>query len=132
CVLANKLCRLAIGQVKDVVEDQHLAIAIWSRADADSRALYLLGDNSCDLPRNPLQHDREDARAVQSDCIFHQPFDSAKALALHAISAHDMHRLRGESDVSHNGNLGIEQPMDESHALIAAFDLHRFSSAVFE
>src|SRR5690348_9454065 len=34
--------------------------------------------------------------------------------------------------MSHDGNLCVEQPMNQAHAFFATFDLHGFGTAVFE
>src|SRR5579872_1665495 len=107
-VAANKLSRRGKGQVQDVVEDKHLAVAVWPCADANRWSLNLGGNQSGDFPRNAFEHQESYARTIQSHRIAHELFDCGQRLALHLVAAHYIHRLRGKSDMAGDGNLRVD------------------------
>ena len=45
-------------------------------------------------------------------------------LALHLEAAHGVHRLRGEAEVAHHRDLGVDERLDHRQPLAAAFELH--------
>src|SRR6185437_12814762 len=131
-VLANEFCRLPVRQVDEVMNDQHLAIALRSSPDPDRCATDFFGDHRRNFTRDSFEDDGEDARPVEGHCVAHQSLDGSDGLALHAVSAHHVHRLRRESDVSHYGNFSVEQPVDQAHPLLSAFNFHRLGTTIFD
>ncbi len=74
-VSAHELCRRFKCQIQNVVEHQHLAIAIRAGADADGRRLHLGRDHGRDFARNAFKIDAGHSRAVQSNGVTHELFD---------------------------------------------------------
>ena len=50
---------------------------------------------------------------------------SREGFALHAMAAHAMHRLRRQANVTHHGNLGLDQRAHQLGTTAPAFYLHR-------
>ena len=44
--------------------------------------------------------------------------------ALHLEAAHGVHRLRGEAEVAHHRDLGVDDRLDHREPLAAALELH--------
>ena len=59
-----------------------------------------------------LEHDGETPRLRQRHCIRQQLLGSGGLAALHLVTTHGVHRLRGEPKVTHHRDLGVE---DRSH-----------------
>src|SRR5271154_2675617 len=113
------------------MEDQHLAIAIRTRANADRGRLNFGCDHSRDFARNALKIDTSDAGTIERDRIAHKLLDGIQSLALDFITPHYIHRLRSKPDVSGNRNLSVDHPPNHIGALLAAFHLDRLRSAFF-
>src|SRR5260370_13230590 len=60
-VMANKFCRLSESQVDEVVEDQHLAVAIRTSADANGRRFDLSRNHGRDFAWNAFSHNARHA-----------------------------------------------------------------------
>src|SRR5581483_10715441 len=120
------------GQVQNVVKDQHLAIAVRARTDTDCRGLHFGRDHGCDLAWNSFEVNAGDAGSVERGSIAHELLDVAERLALHLVSAHDIHRLRGKADVACHRNFRVDDAPDQISPLLAAFDLDRFCSSLLD
>ena len=118
-------------QIDQVVEDQHLAIAIRPGADADGWRFDLGRDHGRDFARNAFEINASHAGAIERNRIAHELLDRVQRLALNLVAAHDVDRLRREPDVSGDGNLGVDHAADHVHALLAAFHLDRLGAAFF-
>ena len=131
-VLANEFCRRHKAQVEQIVQHQHLAIALWPGANADGRNGQLGGDHGAHLPRHAFQHHAEAARALHCDGIAHELLDGGQRFALHLIAAHGVQRLRRKPDVSHDRNFRVAQAHDQLAALLSALDLHRLGAGFLD
>src|SRR6266481_7820469 len=80
-VAANEFCRLSERQIDEVVENQHLAVAIWTSADADSRRFDLSRNHGRNFARNAFKHNAGHAGAVERDRIAHELLDAVQSLA---------------------------------------------------
>src|SRR5271163_1927022 len=74
-IAANELCRLREREIQNVVEDEHLAVAVRASADADSRSGDLGRDHVGDFAWNAFENQKGYARAIKSDGIAHKLFD---------------------------------------------------------
>ena len=83
-----------------------------------------------DLVGHALEHDGE-AAGVRRAPWRRRPARSAASalLALHLEAAHGVHRLRGEAEVAHHRDLGVDDGLDHRHALAAALELHAWAPA---
>ena len=59
------------GDAEQVVDDQHLRVAIGAGADADGGRFDFRGNHGCDLARNAFKHNAADAGAVERNRIAH-------------------------------------------------------------
>src|SRR5258708_10097180 len=91
-VAANEFCRLSESQVDEVVEDQHLAVAIRTSADANGRRFDLSRNHGRDFAWNAFKHNTGHAGAVKRDRIPHKLLDAVQSLALNFIAAHHIDR----------------------------------------
>src|SRR5579864_872126 len=119
-VAADEFRRRPEGQVQDVVEHKHLAVAARAGANADRRSANFAGDHVGNFARNSLQENAGDSGTVERGGITHEVFDIAKRLALYLESAHTVHGLRSEPDMSGDWNFGVQNARDEIDALFAA------------
>src|SRR5438876_7526018 len=71
-IAAHKFGRWAEGQVQDVVEDEHLAIALRSSSDADSWSWHFRRDHGGDFPRNAFEINAGHASAIKCYGIAHE------------------------------------------------------------
>ena len=110
------------------MEDEHLAVAAGTGADADRGDVDRLGDQRGDLVGHPLEHQGEAAGGLEGLGVLHQGERRLGLLALHPEAAHGVHRLRGEAEVAHHGDLGVDDGLDDRHPLGAALELHRLGA----
>ena len=122
---------MAKGQIEQIVEHQHLAVAIRSGADADGGSVDLGRDHGGDFARDAFEIHAGHAGAVERDSIAHELFDAAERLALHLVAAHHVDRLRGEADVPGDRNFGVDDAADQVDAFFPAFDLDDFGAGFF-
>src|SRR5438445_9217897 len=101
-----ELCRRSEGEVQDVVKDEHLAIAARASAYANGRGMDFAGNQVRDFARNSFQENAGHSSAVEGGGIAHELLDIGQRLALDFVSAHAVHGLRSEADVSSDGNFG--------------------------
>src|SRR5271165_3383174 len=105
-IAADKLGGRGERQSKKIMEDEHLAVALRTCADTDSRNLQLARDHGCHLTRNAFQHYAARSCALQRNGIMHELFDRLQSLALHVVATHGVQRLWRQPDVSHYGDFG--------------------------
>src|SRR5215203_2970557 len=99
---------LASGKyVEHIVQYQHLAMAVHARADADRRSAHRLGNALRERSGNRFEHDHAGAGFFQQLRLFEKPVGRAVFLALDAIAAKLMHRLRRETEVAADGNAAL-------------------------
>src|SRR5712691_9770445 len=111
-IAAHKFGRWAEGQVQDVVEDEYLAIALRSSADADGWSCHFRRDHGGDFARNAFEINAGHTGAIECYRIAHELLDGSERLALHLVAAHHVHRLRSQPDVPGDGNLGVDNATD--------------------
>src|SRR6266404_3078259 len=87
-VTPYELCGMSKAEVQQVVEDQHLAVAIRSSADADSWRLDLGCNHGRDFPRDAFENHQSHARAIECNGVAYELLHAAEILALHFIAAH--------------------------------------------
>src|SRR5690606_4515779 len=71
-VALDKLRLEVFDQPQKIVPDQHLAVAMGPRADADGRHADGFGDHTREIRRYALQHNRKDAGFLQRPGVFDQ------------------------------------------------------------
>ena len=76
------------------------------------------------LVGDALEHDGEAAGGGQGLGVGHQLERRAVLAALDLEAAHGVHRLRGEAEVAHHGDLGVDEGLDHRQALAPALELH--------
>src|ERR1035441_5906008 len=99
------------------MENQYLPIAIRTSADADGWNLDLLGDQRGHFARDAFQHHAASPATLQRERVMHKLLDSFQRLALHLVAAHGVEGLRRQSDVSHHGNLSVDQSEEHTSEL---------------
>jgi hypothetical protein len=68
-------------------------------------------------------------------CVFHcfrivdQLLRRSRSLALHAVSAELIDRLRRQADMAHHADLFVHEALHEVNALVSAFELDCFRAA---
>ena len=110
-------------EAQDVVEDQHLAVAVRTGPDADGRNLHGLGDHGGHQSGHALQHDREAAGVGEGLGRVNQVQGGRGVAALHLVSTHGVHRLGRQAYVAHHRDLGSHQRLDHRNATTAALQL---------
>src|SRR6266567_7192437 len=120
----NEFCRRAEGQVQDVVEDEYLAVAAGARADTDCGSRDFAGDQVRDFSRNSFQENTGYAGAVEGRGVAHELLDVGQRLALDFVSAHAVHGLRSQANVTSDRNFGVNYLADQISAFLTAFELH--------
>ena len=116
-------------EAEEVVPHEHLAVAVPARADPDRRDADRLGDHARHRVGHALEHEREATRVRERDRVVGERLRGVELLALHLEAAERVDRLRGEADVAHHRDLGVEDRLHRVEALVAAFELHRARTA---
>src|ERR1700737_400486 len=101
-VLANELRDVVRVQSEDILDDQHLGIAIRPRADADRGNRQSLGDAPAQLAGDSLEHDGERAGIFQRFRIVEGPLRGLVAAALHSIAPELVDKGRGQAEMRHD------------------------------
>ena len=83
-----------------------------------------VGDELGHRVGHALEHDGEHARLDERLGVVDEQLGAARLLALHLEAAHGVHRLRGQADVAHHRDLGVDDGLDHRHPLAAALELH--------
>src|SRR5438552_9787210 len=86
-VLADEFRDVVRGKPEDVLDDEHLGIALRPCADADRGNRQRFGDALAEDARDPLQYDGERACLFEGLRIVEDLFRRLVAAALHPISA---------------------------------------------
>ncbi len=87
-----------------------------------------LGDHAGHLVGHALEHDGEAPGVGQRLGVGHEPQRGLLLAALHLEAAHGVHRLRGEAEVAHHRDLGVDERLDHRQALAPALELHGLGS----
>jgi hypothetical protein len=114
------------------VEDQDLAVAVRTGADADGGHRHRLGDRPGDLGGDGLEHDGEAAGVGQRSGVVDERLGGIELLSLHPVAPERVHRLGGEPEVAHDGDLGVEQRLDHREPATASLQLHRLGAHPYE
>jgi hypothetical protein len=124
---------LEVGvHAEEVVDDQHLAVALHARADADGGDGQLRGDDARQLHRHALQHDGVGAGLLDGLGVAQDGPRALRVLALDLEAAHGVHRLGREADVAHHRDAGAHHLLDGLADLLAALELHALGAALLE
>src|SRR5450432_2900350 len=107
-------------QVDEVVEDQHLTIAIGASANANRWRFDFSRDHGGDFAGNAFEIDAGHAGAIERDRIAHELLDGIQSLALNLVASHDVDRLRREAYVPGHGNLSVDHAANHIDALLSA------------
>src|SRR5215469_6868975 len=102
---ANKFRGRRKCQLKDIVKDENLSIAVGPCADANRWNLCGRSDLLGQLPRNPLKDEGDCAGAFQRCSVRQEFLHLRNGAALNVITAHAEYRLRRQSDVTNDRNL---------------------------
>ncbi len=115
-----------------VVEHQHLTITVGSGTDSNRGNVNRTRDHRRNLIRHPFKNDCEAARVGQGLGRCHQAKRRHSVSALDPETTHCIHRLGGEADMSHHGNLSCDQCLDHRQPSPTTFQLHRPGSGTYE
>src|SRR5277367_1706036 len=88
---ANEFGWRSKGEIQNIVEDDHLAIAVRSRSNADGRSRDFGRDHGGHFARNAFEHKERYARSIERHGIAHKLFDLGQRLALNLVAAHDVY-----------------------------------------
>ena len=77
---------------------------------------------------HPLEHDGEAPGGGQGAGVVDQRGGGVDLAALDLEPAHGVHGLRGQADVAHDRDLGVEDGLDHGQALAAPFELDRLGA----
>ncbi len=102
-----------VPQAEQVVEDLHLAVAAAARTDTDGGDREQRTDALREFGGDALEHDRERAGLFERERVGDRQRGARGVLALRAVAAEGVDRLRREADVPHHGNAGVGEPRDE-------------------
>src|SRR5438876_963058 len=89
-------------QPEDVLDDEHLGVAMRPSADADGGNGERLRDALPERAGNALQHDSKGARLFQGFGVIDDLLGGLVAAALDAVAAELVDERRGEAEVSHD------------------------------
>ena len=81
---------------------QHLNVALNPSANTNRRNLNAFGNHLRDLARDQFEHDRKRAGCFQCIRVIQQLPGGISRLALHAIRAKLIDRLRRQTDMAHH------------------------------
>src|SRR5262249_61777914 len=90
--------REAAEEADDVMEHQHLAVAVRARADADGRYADAVRHQLGELRRHELEHHAPAAGFLERDGAFHDAPHALLVLALQPVTAERRGGLRREAD----------------------------------
>ena len=107
---------------------QNLTITVRPRADADDGHGHGIGDDLGQHVGNTFENHGEHARLHQCNGVVDERSGVGQLATLNFESTHGIHRLRGESNVTHHRNLGINDGFDHLRAFTSSLELHRTCS----
>ena len=114
------------------MHDQHLAVAVHARADADSGNREAGGDPGGHVFRDAFEHDRERAGLLDGLSVGEQSSRRLFVPPLQLIPPEDVDGLRGQAQVSDDRDAGGDQRLDLGANLRPTFELHRRRSLLQE
>src|SRR5579872_3908221 len=129
-VLAREFRRAVDAQAHEIVENEHLAVAIRAGADANGRDAKFLRDARGEFARHGFEDDGKSSGGFDSARVAHQAFGGLDRFSLNAKTTEFENGLRREADVRHHGDFRFDEARNRFHALFAAFEFHRLG-AVF-
>src|SRR5229473_1646897 len=103
-VLADELRDVVRVQAEDVLNDEHLRVAMRSGTDADGGNGQRLRDPQAQCAWNRLQHNRKRARLFQGFGIVEDLLGRLIAAALHAVAAKLVDEGWRQPQVAHHRN----------------------------
>jgi hypothetical protein len=120
---------MATVQAEEIVQHQHLAIALRAGTDADGRHIHRSGDFGSDRGRHAFEHHDAGACGGHGPGIFHQ-LARGIATALDLEAAQAQHRLRGQAQVRADRNLALDQVADDVDLEAGTFDLDHLGTGL--
>ena len=112
----------------EIVQHEHLTVALRPGTDADCGHLDGASDCSCHLLRNAFQHH---CKRTGAGCRLGIGCELV-AIALHAIAAELVHRLRSQANVTHHGNASTYNSCNHIGLAGRSLKLHRLATGFFE
>ena len=120
----DELGTAAQSVLKEIVEDEHLAIATGTSSNADGRNSQLLGDLLAERGRHPFDDDGKSSRSSHRLGITEQ----SGFIALYPEASHAMQRLWCQANMSHHGNICSDDGSDGFSSPFPTFQLDRMSA----
>src|SRR5688572_7668831 len=96
---------------------EHLNVTVHSRPNAYGRNAEAFRDEFSDLARYNFEHDGECSRVFECPRVVKKCAGRLGGLSLHAIATEHVYGLRCQPDVAHNGNLFVNEPLDQRRSL---------------
>src|SRR5258705_1212658 len=127
-VAAHKFRRRTKGKVENVVEHEDLAVALRTSANANRRSANFPCNHARYFPRDTFEKQAGHAGAVERVSVAPELFNPTEVLSLHLVPAHDVDRLRCQTNMPRHRNLGIDDPPNQVSSLPATLDLYDFRS----
>src|SRR5579875_3522772 len=124
-VLAYKFSSMRVEmKAQHIVKDQHLAIAMRTSADTDSRHRNSLGNGFSQDVWHSFEDKGEDARRSQRTSIFQQFTRRIHLPALDAIAPHRAHGLGSQAQMPHHRYFCRQNGLNHGKALTPPLQLH--------
>src|SRR6266699_6906675 len=117
---------------ENVVTDQHLAIAMRARTDADRGNPQPRSHDLRDRIGNTLNYQREDASVFQRKRVRDQFLRRFITASLLTHASQLMHVLRGQPDMPHNGETRRRESPNGLRNGASALQLHGSSASFLE
>src|SRR5439155_18719458 len=108
-ILPDEFGNAARRQAEQVVNDEHLPVAIRPGADANRWNFKRRGDLAGDWGGNAFQDHSKGPGLLSRGSVGVQPL----GVALGSIAAHLMNVLRSQADVGHDGYAGADEAADD-------------------
>src|SRR5262249_22722343 len=121
---------------KHIVHHQHLAVTSDACSDPNCRNCGALSDLAGQLGRNSFEYHRKRSRLLNRRCVLQQTLTASAGLAwsapLHAMTTHAMDSLRGEANMTHYGDIDVDNTSDGVGHRDSAFELDRLGPAFLD
>ena len=105
------------------MEHQHLTIASRAGTDADRGDVDGVGDHRTDLLGHALDDEREASGMLEGLGVIDEGQRRIVLTTLDPETAHGVDRLRGQTDMAHDRDLGVDEGLDHRDALTTALEL---------
>src|SRR5574337_967951 len=124
-IFLDELRGKAVEEPKNVMDNKHLAVTVYSCPDTDGRYVKHPVNFFGKGRRNHLDHDRECSGVLDSPSISEDLFPGRLVLALDLEAAEHVRVLGSQADMGHNRNARVHDRPDRLGHLGPALKLDR-------